>query len=80
MTALPSAPAAGPDNAVVIGLRSKKVIDRLGLERHGFRSLGEREVGDLLTAAGFTAVRCEVRQDPYGGAVLVRAAKADGIG
>lgn len=70
-----------PGGAVVIGLRSKKTIDRLGLERHGFRSLGEREVGDDLAAAGFAAVRSEVREDPYGGAVLVRAAKAtDGIG
>jgi arsenite methyltransferase len=65
-----------PGGAAVIGLRSKAAVDRLGLERHGFRSLGEREVADLLAQAGFAAVRCEAREDRHGGAVLVRAAKA----
>jgi arsenite methyltransferase len=65
-----------PGGAAVIALRSKDMIDRLGLEQHGFHSFGEREVGGFLEAAGFAAVRSETRQDRrHGGAVLVLAAR-----
>ncbi len=63
-----------PGGALVIALRSKEVIDRLGLEHYGYRSLGEREVEHLLAGAGFTAVRSETRSDRrHGGAVLIHA-------
>lgn len=65
-----------PGGTAVIALRAKAVVDKLGLEKHGYRSLGEQEVGNLLEQAGFSSVDWQTQEDqPRGGVVLVVAQK-----
>jgi ubiquinone/menaquinone biosynthesis C-methylase UbiE len=63
-----------PGGAAVLALRDKAAIDKMGIERFGYRALGEVEVTKLLEQAGFSAVESSSREDKVrGGVVLVRA-------
>lgn len=63
------------DGALVLGLREKRSVDRLGIERHGYRSPAPDEVRAALTAAGFGAITLEeLGRSRTGGMVVIAAA------
>jgi arsenite methyltransferase len=61
---------------LLFGLRTKQQIDRLGLERYGYRSPSTDEISDLLAAAGFGSVVVEEGAASRAGGKVIIAATA----
>jgi len=66
---------------LAVAMRSQQALAHAHLERFGFRNVGAAELERLLATAGFSAVGVrEVAGGMGGGAVVVRAVKAQGQG
>jgi arsenite methyltransferase len=68
-----------PGGALVLGLRNKASMDKLGIERLGYWSPSESEIETLLTNAGFVALSSQShREKARGDFVIFRAHRAAG--
>lgn len=64
-----------PDGVLVLGLRTKAVADRIGIERLGYWSPSEDDLSALLTDAGFTSLSWQRQREAGWGDFLVLTAK-----
>jgi len=63
-----------PGGVLVLGLRAKAQMDRVGIEKYGYRSPSSDEVADALIAAGFGSLCIEERVGSRAGAEVVISA------
>ena len=62
-----------PAGVLVLGLRAKVQMDRVDLEKYGYRSPSSGELADALVAAGFESPSVEERVGSRrGGEVVIR--------
>ena len=64
-----------PDGRFVVVLRPKEYLERVGFTSHGFTAYDDRELRDLLGAAGFNGIAIERREDADMGMQLALAVK-----
>ncbi|MGH9409600.1 MAG: class I SAM-dependent methyltransferase [Vicinamibacterales bacterium] len=66
-----------PGGVLVLGLRAKVQMDRVDIEKYGYRSPSSDELADALVAAGFAPPSVEERVGSRrGGEVVIRAVAA----
>jgi arsenite methyltransferase len=70
-----------PGGVFALAMRSQQAVAPARIERFGFKNVGAAELQRLLAAAGFSAISLrEVAGGVRGGAVVIRAVKAQGLG
>lgn len=67
--------ALRPEGILVLGLRSKAVMDKIGIERLGYWSPSESDLSALLTDAGFTSLSWQHHREAGWGDFVVLTAK-----
>ena len=69
-----------PGGVFVLGLRRKDQIDRIALERYGYRSPSTGELGEALTKAGFGSVTIQQTAARLtGGEVIIAAGRQESL-
>jgi ubiquinone/menaquinone biosynthesis C-methylase UbiE len=64
-----------PEGRVIVVLRPKEYLDRIGFTSHGFTAYADQELHDLLARAGFGKVQIEHREDGRMGMQVALATK-----
>jgi SAM-dependent methyltransferase len=65
-----------PGGILVLGLRTKEEMDRVGIDKYGYSSPSAREVSDALMAAGFRSLSFEDLGGSWTGGQVVMSAMA----